>query len=481
MDDRIAAVLAEGPPEVNGVLQRVLDFLGALRRAGVPTALSEGIDAVRLLQHVDLMNRTMLREALAASTIRSTTHRAAFDDLFELYFPARIAGAPTPLDPDAEPSVMGSGDQSQREADQEQFVKDLMDKLLEGDDASVRQMARDAVEQFGRVDGRDGGTSYFQYRVLRAVDLQQLLRELLRERASDEDQITPLQERLWRDEFEARIEAFRQEIESEIRRRAAEQRGRDQVADRATRPPLEEVDFLRLSPEEQTRMRGEIRPLARKLATRVSVKRKHGRDGRLDVRKTVRRSLMTGGVPFEPAFKPRKPHKPELWVVCDVSGSVAAFARFTLLLTNTLQEQFSKVRSFAFIDTLDEVTGLFERHEFDEAVKRMVHEAELVWLDGHSDYGHSFKVLHERYADEISPRATVLILGDGRNNYRQTNAWVLADLQKKARHVYWLNPEPLGFWDTGDSVMASYARYCDEVVEVRNLKQLGAFVQKIAT
>ncbi len=479
MDDRTAAVLAEGPPPVNGVIQRVLDFIAALRRAGVPTALSEGIDAVSLLEHVDLMDRAMLREALAASTIRSTTHRAAFDDLFELYFPARSAQPPAPVDPDADPSATPSSEDA--DAAQQEFMRQLMERLMDGDDASVRQLARDAVEQFGRVDGRDGGTSYFQYRVLRAVDLQQLLRDLLRERVSDEDQVTPLQERLWRDEYEARIEAFRQEIEAEIRRRAAQQRGIDQVADRSTRPPLEEVDFLRLSPEEQTRMRGEIRPLARKLATRVAVKRKHGRDGRLDVRKTVRRSLMTGGVPFEPAFKPRKPHKPELWVICDVSGSVAAFARFTLLLTNTLQEQFSKVRSFAFIDTLDEVTGLFERHEFEEAVKRMVHEAELVWLDGHSDYGHSFKVLHERYAADISPRATVLILGDGRNNYRQTNAWVLEQIQQKARHVYWLNPEPIGFWDTGDSVMASYGRYCDDVVEVRNLKQLGAFVQRIAT
>lgn len=473
MDERLAAVLAEGPPEVNGVLQRVLDFLGALRRAGIPTALSEGIDAVRLLRHVDLLDRAMLREALAASVIRSPTHRDVFDDLFELYFPAR-SGKPPHVDADASD---GEVDPDQL---QEEFLRDLLDTLMDGDGAAIRQLARQAVEQFGRVEGRDGGESYFQYRVMRAVDLPQLLAELLRERADDEDQVTPLQERLWRDEFEARIEAFRQEVEADIRRRAAEQRGRDQVADRATRPPLEEVDFLRLSPDEQARMRAEIRPLARKLATRVAVKRRQGDRGRLDVRRTVRKSLNTGGVPFDPVFKPRRPHKPELWVVCDVSGSVAAFARFTLLLTNTLQEQFSKVRSFAFIDTLDEVTQLMERYEFTEAVKRMTTEAELVWMDGHSDYGHSLKVLHQDYADQISPKATVLILGDGRNNYRQTNDWVLQDLKRKARHLYWLNPEPIAYWDTGDSVMSTYGRHCDDTVEVRNLKQLADFVQRIA-
>lgn len=476
MDERVAAVLAEEPPQVNGVLQRVLDFLAALRRAGVPTALSEGIDAVRLLRHVDLLDRTMLREALAASVIRSPTHRDAFDDLFELYFPAR-SGTPPTATGDADDGADGQVDADQQ---QEDFLRELLETMMDGDGAAIRQLARQAVDDFGRVEGRDGGESYFQYRVMRAVDLQQLLADLLRERAADEDQVTPLQQRLWRDEFEARIAEFRQEVESEIRRRAAEQRGRDQVADRATRPPLEEVDFLRLSPDEQARMRAEIRPLARRLATRVAVKRRHGNKGRLDVRRTVRRSLATGGVPFEPAFKPRRPHKPELWVVCDVSGSVAAFARFTLLLTNTLQEQFSKVRSFAFIDTLDEITGLFEKYEFAEAVKRMTTEAELVWMDGHSDYGHSLKVLHQDHAEAISPKATVLVLGDGRNNYRQTNAWVLQDIQKKARNVYWLNPEPIAFWDTGDSVMSSYARYCDDVVEVRNLKQLAQFVQRIA-
>lgn len=476
MDERVAAVLAEGPPEVNGVLQRVLDFLGALRRAGVPTALSEGIDAVRLLRHVDLLDRTMLREALAASVIRSPTHREVFDDLFELYFPARSGRPPSPdVGEDADPDAQPDADQQQ-----EAFLRELLATMMDGDGAAIRRLARRAVEEFGRVEGRDGGDSYFQYRVMRAVDLQQLLADLLRERADDEEQVTPLQERLWRDEFEARIEAFRQEVEADIRRRAAEQRGRDQVADRATRPPLEEVDFLRLSPDEQARMRAEIRPLARKLATRVAVKRRHGTKGRLDVRRTVRRSLATGGVPFDPVFRPRRPHKPELWVVCDVSGSVAAFARFTLLLTNTLQEQFSKVRSFAFIDTLDEITGLFEKYEFDEAVRRMTTEAELVWMDGHSDYGHSLQVLHQEHADAISPRATVLVLGDGRNNYRQTNSWVLQDIQRRARHVYWLNPEPIAFWDTGDSVMSSYGRWCDDVVEVRNLKQLAEFVQRIA-
>ena len=480
MADRLDAVLAEGPPQLNGFLQRVLDFTAALRRAGVNTALSESIETVDVLEHLDLLEREQLREALASITVKQHTHRRSFDDLFEVYFPARPGRWDELADQLGADDPQQSGDPA-GELDPDEFLRELIDRLMEGDESAIRRMARDAVDQFGRVQGRDGGESFFQYRVFRAVDLPTILRDMLRRKQDDSDEEpSALQQRLWRDEFEERLRAFREEVEAEIRRRAAAQRGVEQVANRMTRSPLDEVDFFRLTPQEQAEVRSQIRPLARKLATRVSVKRKHGRDGRLDVRRTVRRSLVTGGVPFDPAFKPRKPHKPELFVICDVSGSVASFARFTLMLVHTLQEQFSKVRSYAFIDTLDEVTRLFEEGDFTEALKRMTAEADLVWFDGHSDYGHSLKRFHEEYANDVSPRATVLVLGDARNNYRQANAWVLQDLQKKARHVYWLNPEPMQYWGTGDSIVHTYARFCDDMVEVRNLKQLAKFVERIA-
>ncbi len=472
MSERSAEVLAGGTPPVNGFLQRVLDLAGALRRAGVNATQSEAIDAVRTLPHLDLLERTQLREALAAVMVTSRSERMTFDELFDLYFPARWADA------DDTPMVT---DELTEDRDPDDYLSELIETLMEGDDDAIRQMARMAVEEFGRVEGRDGGASYFQYKVFRAVDLQQLLRDLLTRTQDDRDnELTPLQERLYRDEFEARLRAFQQEVEAEIRRRAAAQRGVDQVAERMTRPPVEELDLFHLSAEDQAQLRAQIAPLARKLATRVAVKRRQGKDGRLDVRRTVRRSLSTGGVPFEPSFRPRRPHKPELFVICDVSGSVASFARFTLMLVHALQEQFTKVRSFAFIDTLDEVTSLFEQGDTGDAMRRMMSEAELVWLDGHSDYGHSLERFHAEHATDITPRSTVLILGDARNNYRQAGAWVLEDLAKRARHVYWLNPEPVQFWDTGDSIASNYARFVDDMVEVRNLRQLTGFVERIA-
>jgi uncharacterized protein len=460
-------------PDLPPLLRRITDLSGAMRRAGVPVSVSEDLDAVAAVRELDLLDREAFRSALASLLVKSQTHRRTFDELFDVFFPARPEGGALPEVEDAEGVA--------EERDPDDFLEDLVARLMAGDEETIRRMAREAVARYGRAEGRDGGVNYFEYRVLRVVDPNRMLDRLLRERAAELGrEPSPLEERLWRDEFEARLRQLRQEIEAEIRRRYADQHGPERVADRLVRAPLEERDLFRLTADEQRELHAQIRPLARKLAARVAVRRKHGRDGRLDVRRTVRRSLNTGGVPFDPVMRPRRPHKPELFVLCDVSGSVASFARFTLMLVHALQDQFSKVRSFAFVDTLDEVTGLFRSGDLDVSVSHMLREADLIWYDGHSDYGHSLEVFHRRYASDISARSTLLLLGDARNNHRRSNAWVLEDLSHRSRRLLWLNPEPRTMWGTGDSIAAHYARFCDEMVEVRSLKQLARFVERVA-
>jgi uncharacterized protein with von Willebrand factor type A (vWA) domain len=196
----------------------------------------------------------------------------------------------------------------------------------------------------------------------------------------------------------------------------------------------------------------------------------------------MRSSLSTGGVPVDPRFRRRRPGKPELVLLCDVSGSVATFARFTMQLVHAIASQFSRVRTFAFIDGIDEVTRyLGPGSDFVEAMARIGAQAEIVWLDGHSDYGHAFGAFRHRFmADAVSPRTTVVVTGDARSNYHEPGAEALQELSQRARALFWLNPEPRRYWDTGDSVMSIYGRWCDEVVEVRNLRQLGAFVERAA-
>jgi uncharacterized protein len=275
------------------------------------------------------------------------------------------------------------------------------------------------------------------------------------------------------------LKKFREEVQAEVRRRLAEYKGPEQVAKHAVRPLPEDLDFVRATREEIQTLRRAIGPLARRLATRLAMKKRHARAGRLDVRKTVRASLSTGGVPFNTRFKHRSIHKPELFILCDISGSVAAFARFTLMFVHAFQAQFSRVRSFVFVDTLDEVTRLFENEDFLVAVDRMNQEADVVWLDGHSDYGTSLERFWSDYGTGLGPRASVLILGDARNNYRESGAWVVKEIGKKAKRVYWLNPEPAMYWDTGDSIASEYARNADGMIEVRNLRQLEEFIARV--
>jgi uncharacterized protein len=445
-----------------GVPGRVTELVRALRRAGVPVAVSDGLDAVRATGVVDLLDRDQLRAALAATTVKTPGHRAAFDTLFDLYFPPR-------------PDVGAEGDDPDRDVGA--FLAELVDAVLAGDDDAVDRLAREAVGSFGAVENRDGTTSWFTYRVFRHVNTAGLLRRLLGEAGIDGDDLA---DRLARDELEARLRRFRAEVEGEARRRLAAQRGPEQVARTLVRTLPEETDFFRVTADDEVAMRAAVRPLARRLAARLATKRKRAREGRLDVRRTMRTALSSGGVPIDPAFRSRRPHRPEIVLLTDLSGSVSAFARFSLLFTHALQGQFSRVRSFAFIDTVDEVTGVFDEGDAAEAFRRLATEAKLVWLDGHSDYGNALATMLERYGDAITPRTTLLVLGDARNNYRASNAWALAELRRRAKRVYWLNPEPRTTWDTGDSIMRTYAVHTDAAVECRNLRQLAGFVETLA-
>lgn len=466
MTSTASEIAAAGPPgPLHDLQARILDFVHALRRAGVPVAISDGLDAMRATAQIDLLSRAQLHEALAATTVKSAGHRPAFDTLFDVYFPPRGKALPDT-----------AAGEAGHERDVGEYLADLVERLLAGDDAALRRMAHEAVDSFGRVEGRDGAPEFFAYRVFRNININGILRRALLQAGDREDALT---QRLLHDELELRLRHFREEIEAEIRRRMVQRRGPDDVARKLVRALPEDVDFFHVTADEQAEMRRAVKPLARRLATRLAVKRKRARRGRLDVRRTLRRSLATGGVPIEPAWKSRKITRPDLLLICDVSGSVAAFAKFTLMFCHALQGQFARVRSFAFIDTVDEVTHLFEDGDFSDAMRRMNAEADLVWLDGHSDYGHAFERFHAGWAEAINPRTTVLILGDARNNYRASNAWVLADLRRRARRVYWLNPEPAPTWNSGDSIVREYERHCDDMVECRTLRHLAAFIERI--
>ena len=459
-----------------GLVEREIGFFHALRDAGVGISLAEVLDATRALGAVELLEREQLRAAWAATVLKRPAHRPAFDALFDLWFPP-VTGEPSRGETDdAEAGDEGEdGDGPPDTAAMRDLLREL---LLDGDEEALRRFARRTVAELGRADVQPGRQSWFSYRVLRGLSPETLMASLLEALLAGQ-QRGGMAEKVARQTITERIKSFQEMVESEVRRRLAEDRGAEQLSKTVVQPLAEQVDFLRASRNDMAELRRQVFPLARRLATRLTAKRRLGRSGRLDFRRTVRASLATGGVPLVTHHRPHKPHKPELVVLCDVSGSVAGFAHFTLMLSYALREQFTKVRAFAFIDTVDEVTDYFTPGgDVADALARMSAEADLVWFDGHSDYGHCISTFAERYPDAVGPRTSLLVLGDARNNYRATNVQVLRSLVQKARHAYWLNPEPAAYWGSGDSATSQYAEVI-EMVEVRNAVQLEAFVQQL--
>ena len=476
------------------LLDLLSDFIVELRKAGLPVSLTENLDAMEAVTHIPIEDREAFKYALGATLVKNHAHWKAFEVVFEVYFSLRgpeydvsRAGDDAVSGEDGE-LAPGEGQQSQgggggmQSLTPEQLAEMLFKALMNGDASMLAALARQAVTRFaGMEPGRPVGGTYYLYRTLRNLELDDLLEQLMeasREEAPED--LTSLEERLERDEFSDRIEQLKREIEAEIRRRLVADRGIDAMAKTLRKPLPEDIDFMHASREELANLRKAIYPLTRKLAARLARKRRHGRKGALDFRSTMRHSLSYGGVPAELKFRYPSPSKPEVMVVADISGSVAAFARFTLHLVYAISNQFSKVRSYIFIDGLDEVTRFFDGVEdIGEAVHRVNTEADVVWVDGHSDYGHAFGVFWERFNRDVGPKTTVLILGDARNNYHASQSWILKEVQHKARKVYWLNPEPRAYWDTGDSIVGEYGNHCDGVFEVRNLRQLERVVENL--
>jgi uncharacterized protein len=463
-----------------GLLDRTVAFVTALRAAGLPVSLAESLDGVRALGAIDILDRQGLRAAFAATMVKRPQHRVSFDTLFDLWWPAALGGGVSAAGAGgAGEDADGAGSAGETAGTDRDALRATLERLLlDGDEDALRRFAREAVAGLGRADAQPGRQSWFSYRVLRQLSPDTLMASLLAQLLADHDR-GGFAEQVARQTVRERIKQFEAMVEAEVRRRLAEERGPEQVARSAVKPLTEQVDFLRASRDDLVALRRQVYPLARRLATRLTARRRTGRAGRLDFRRTVRASLGTGGVPLVTHHRPHKPHKPELVVLCDVSGSVSSFAHFTLLLAFALREQFTKVRAFAFIDTVDEVTRLFHPGEdFPDAMARLTREARLVYFDGHSDYGNAFETFAERYPDAVTPRTSLLILGDARNNYRATAAATLKQLAAGARHSYWLNPEPRAQWGSGDSATAAYGEIV-EMVECRNAAQLQSFVERL--
>jgi hypothetical protein len=468
------------------LLDRHIAFVEALRVAGLPVSLAEGLDSVRAIDALGIGQRESLRAAYAATLVKRQQHRPGFDQVFDLYWPALVGdghpagaevGKETSSDPaqeDESADLIGQ-DSPQALVD---FREALATALALGDPDALATLAREGVQRFGLIRGRGPGEQRWSaYNVVNRVSPDELvekaLRGLLGDEAWGED---PSLRRL----VDAQVREFERLVDSEVRRRAAEVRGPEHVARHTVRPAIELIDFTSARKADLELMRREIQPLARRLASRVSREQHARRRGPIDFRRTVRASMSSGGVPIDTRHRPKRPGRTDLVVLCDVSGSVANFASFTLMLVFALREQFNRVRAFTFVDEIHEVTDRF-RPGADPAqtMADLAASARHASLWGRTNYGRALTRFAEEHSDALTPKTNLLILGDARSNHTDLALPVARDLVHAARHSWWLNPEHARNWDTGDSAAREYGRLFS-MVECRNLTQLGEFVHDLA-
>jgi len=444
-----------------GVAERLTSLVGALRAHGMRIGTGETVDAAQAMAELGLADRELLREGLAATLLHGPAQRQVFDPVFDLYFP-RGVGAP-------ETESAGREDLRDR----------LAAALAAQDLALMGQLAAEAVDGFGGYGTSPESDGWSSYQTLERIRPQTLFARV-RDNVRTRDGGSGFADRLLDDEIRRRIETFRRLVAAEARRRVAERRDRDELARRAVAPTADRVDFLYAGKDRLAELRRTVQPLARKLATRLAARRRRAARGSIDLRRTLRGSLSTGGVPMKPVLRRRRPVRPELVLLCDVSGSVSGFSDFTMLLVQALHDQFSKVRTFAFVNRIDEVTGFLVHGTADpEGLGAHIRtRATLTGWHESSDYGVALGEFAERYGDAVGPRTTVFVLGDARTNMSDPNLAAVRQVAQRARRVYWLNPEPRTQWGTGDSAALDYAGLV-EMHECRNARQLGALVARL--
>jgi uncharacterized protein with von Willebrand factor type A (vWA) domain len=458
--------------------QRILEFIGDLRRAEIRISPSEALDALSASAEVGLTDRETFKSTLAATLVKESRDLPTFDRLFNLYF----------LDLEA----LGEGLQKAL-GPEDPKVKELLDRMLGDEDMELDDLTEllmrgqgSEMEMAIRSGGQNAGlerlmyflqVGYFSRKISDRFDWSMIERDierimqLLEAKGLDPGQLARI-----RNYLELRLEAFnrmiRQHVERELERRAYRQ------GEKLTREVLADKPLFALTPDEVAQMRTVVARLARRIKDALALRQRVEQKGRIDSRRTIRRSLQYGGIPMELFLKRRHREKPKLITICDVSDSVRNASRFMLQLVWSLQECFSRVRSYAFVSEIAEVTQAFNANPVERAIEWALKGAPI---DYHcrSDFGYAFSRFANTELESLDRKTTIMILGDARNNYNDPQAWALRMIRERVKGIIWLNPEGQWGWGIGDSVMPVYAPACDLVRECRTIGQLGEVVDNL--
>ncbi len=459
--------------------ERIARFIAALRAAGVRVSIAESQDAWQAITYAGASQHSVFRTTLRTTLIKDARSFDTFDELFPLYF-----GVDTP--PMTDP-------QSELTPEQQQQLQDALQQLLQEMAADLerllewllggRRPSEAELDQLAQQVGLDQAppAASSQQAQRYARRMQQLL---------GWDQLQELLEKLWEalarqgmspdviEQLKAEVAANQAALKEQLGDYAG-MRLMDNRAEEAQRRPIPDLmqrPFESLSTAEMDQMREQIRRLAARLRSRAALRQKRGKNGKLDAKATLRANLRYGSVPFEIRMKQRR-RKPKIVVVLDVSTSMRPVAEFFLRMLYQLQDQIQKTRSFAFNDHLEDVTSDLATNDIDQAVQAILYRLPPGYYS--TDLGYCLCQFQDAYLDAVDRRTTLIILGDGRNNYNDPALETLALLGRRARKVIWMNPEYPAQWGTGDSDMLLYQPLCDEIYQVRNLEQLTSAIDRM--
>ncbi len=464
---------------------KLLEFAELLRANGLRVSPAELLDAVGAVARTGLGEREVLRAALASTMVKRAREVPVFEELFELYFSGlgeiiRQTGR-------AIQRALAMGDREFQEfleqvermlRESGRELSELARAILLHNTGELERRLREAARQ-ARLSSirRPLEENHFAKALERAVGLAELERELNEVRkaigALPYDAET-------RERLDTYVGIRIRELQEIIRRYVRlDRQSRDPAArDRSRLSDIGEKSFYHLSEAELDRMRQAVTRLAQRLRNVVAIRRRRGRRGRFDAKRTLRRSLEHGGVPFRLVFDRRKREKPQVVVLCDVSDSVRNASRFMLQFVYSLQDLYSRVRSFVFVADIGEVTEHFRNHDAAQALEAAL-SGGIVNVYAHSNFGRAFKTFASDHIGAINRRTTVIVMGDARNNWNLPYDSCLREVRQRARQLIWLNPESRSTWGFGDSVMDQYAVHCDLVEECRNLNQLYRVVDRL--
>jgi len=467
---------------------RIVEFANVLRRNGVRVSLSENMDVFRALERVGLEDQQVFRDALRATLVKNGADIQTFEELFDFFF-LGLGQAIDALDRRMMEELDLSPEQYQKMLDRiqqllremEGDLSELTKAILTANRGELERLLREAAGQELDSGGLDGFrfTPYMRLgarleldRVQSEIERFKALLQMLGESGQNGEEMRNLM-RYLDERLRDLNRLLREVIQQEQRKQGHEPR------DLNARGSFADKSFAFYTEEDIRRMNDAVTRLAQRLKNRLSVRRKKAARGRFNVKETLRKNLQYGGVPFEVMLDRRKKTKPQVMVLCDISDSVLNASRFMLQFVYSIQDLYAKVRSFVFVSDIGEVTKLFEENEIQRAVEAAL-KGDVIDVFSHSNFGRAFELFYKNYFSAVDSKTTVMIIGDGRNNYNRPNDWVLREVQRKAKQLIWLNPESRMTWGVGDSEMPRYARHCDVAEECRSISQLYKIVDLIA-